>query len=292
MTNNPGNTNNTNNTNSTNSTGNAGRSIDPGSEWTFADRVNLPLVDDPGMDGTPFPDSTYADRDWSPVWFAWRVLPEYVQLPWKNQSPGAPAPAGNELAILANYARFDRADALDEIMSQKDEFVTEFMGLLAITPSSHPNTYRVMHLANLFAAFTVLYFKGVYRRIRPSQRLPLLRPPIQVPGHASYPSGHATQAHLVAFCTTTVLPAAMVANSPPSLKTSLVGLADRIARNREIAGLHYPSDTAGGVALATNIFKMIEADRAKPPPTNPPAPGQQVMPSYGSAIVAAQEEWS
>jgi acid phosphatase (class A) len=34
-------------------------------------------------------------------------------------------------------------------------------------------------------------------------------------------------------------------------------LADRIARNREIAGLHYESDTAAGVAIARSILPLL-----------------------------------
>jgi hypothetical protein len=191
--------------------------------------------------------------------------PEYTRLPWANQSPGAPnPPTAQEFTTLSDFARFERADAMDEIMAQKDEFVSEFMGLLTITPGTHPNTYRVMHLANLMAAFTVMHFKGIYRRRRPSQQLPLLRPPVQVPGHPP---------------------------NPPNMATSLNGLAARIARNREIAGLHFPTDTEAGVTLAANIFQMIEQDRQRPAPTDPPQQGQQLMPSYALAVQVAQGEW-
>ena len=54
--------------------------------------------------------------------------------------------------------------------------------------------------------------------------------------------------------------------SPPqTLKwsTDLLALAERIARNREIAGLHYPSDSWGGLQLATNI-KITSATSGTP----------------------------
>ena len=47
----------------------------------------------------------------------------------------------------------------------------------------------------------------------------------------------------------------------PQRKTmvdNLMTLADRIARNREIAGLHYASDTVAGVALAHGIRPLLE----------------------------------
>ena len=39
----------------------------------------------------------------------------------------------------------------------------------------------------------------------------------------------------------------------------LLALADRIARNREIAGLHFPSDSAAGEALAARIFAILNS---------------------------------
>ena len=91
-----------------------------------------------------------------------------------------------------------------------------------------------------------MYFKNLYSRPRPSQLCPALLPPIEIPGHASFPSGHSTQAHLMALCMNDVF------NGLPPQATmidDLWTLADCIARNREIAGLHYPSDTDAGVAL-------------------------------------------
>ena len=41
-------------------------------------------------------------------------------------------------------------------------------------------------------------YKNMYQRPRPSQLWPELMPPIEVPGHASFPSAHATQAYTVA----------------------------------------------------------------------------------------------
>jgi acid phosphatase (class A) len=37
-----------------------------------------------------------------------------------------------------------------------------------------------------------------------------------------------------------------------------VALASRIARNREIAGVHYPSDTAAGRDLAAQLFAALD----------------------------------
>jgi membrane-associated phospholipid phosphatase len=77
-----------------------------------------------------------------------------------------------------------------------------------------------------------------------------------VPGHASFPSGHSTQAHLMALCVNDVF------NTLPQQNTVLEDLwtlADRIARNREIAGLHYPSDSDAGRAIALATLPQLQA---------------------------------
>jgi len=42
-----------------------------------------------------------------------------------------------------------------------------------------------------------------------------------------------------------------------AMATDLQALADRIARNREIAGLHYPSDTQAGIDLAGKTHTLL-----------------------------------
>src|SRR5262249_9164448 len=137
------------------------------------------------------------------------------------------------------------------------------------------------HLANLYAAFTVMYFKGVHKRQRPSHICPVLMPPFPVPGHASYPSGHMTQGRLIARCAGAVLPANIQAVMPQNL----YALADRIGRNREIAGFHYRTDTDAGRNLADAIFNMLQADRQL-------QPANRIAKGYADTFAAAQGEWA
>jgi membrane-associated phospholipid phosphatase len=102
-------------------------------------------------------------------------------------------------------------------------------------------------------------------------------PPIDPPGHAAYPSGHATESYLLAFLLERVMPEAMV---PPNLavdddKGPLRRLAERIARNREVLGLHYPSDRIVGRRLALkSLDLLLQCDSVK------------------RLIEAAQTEWA
>jgi hypothetical protein len=101
-----------------------------------------------------------------------------------------------------------------------------------------------------------MYFKGLYKRPRPSHLCPALLPPIAVPGHAAFPSGHATQAHLMALCLNDIF--STLPQQSRVLEDTWT-LADRIARNREIAGLHYESDSNAGRAIALATLPILQA---------------------------------
>jgi hypothetical protein len=62
------------------------------------------------------------------------------------------------------------------------------------------------------------------------------------------------------------------------MQADLWVLADRIARNREIAGLHYPSDTAAGIVLANQILPLLS--------------GMAATSAYQTAIANAVTEWT
>jgi hypothetical protein len=59
-------------------------------------------------------------------------------------------------------------------------------------------------------------------------------------------------------------------------------MADRIARNREVLGLHYPSDSAAGKQLADETFNLL---RTLPKVSNAAAGALGL-------IQVAQTEWA
>src|SRR5262249_36104113 len=169
---------------------------------------------------------------------------------------------------------------MGEILSQDVEFTTDFMALLAITPGSHPNTYRVLHIASLIGSYAVLYYKGLRNRPRPSQLCPALLPPIPMPGPASWPSGHATPAWLKARriepVLQGVLSGTLTTGDLGAVSANLRTLAIRVARNREIAGLHYPTDSQAGRRLAATIAPFLT--------------GMAATTWFGKAVAAAKNE--
>jgi membrane-associated phospholipid phosphatase len=291
--------------------GGGGNATSSSGGWFFADRVNLPLVTAPDTaPGTANPNKMigvlptiniplFPDRNWSAEWYSWLALNEFAATPLTSLDPSTqaswpswvsfPTPPADwsalnlssqvqaEITGLVTAAMDERADALAEILSQADEFISYFLNMMTARPAAYPETTKVLAIASLIGTFVAMYFKYLYRRPRPSQLCPALLPPIEVPGHASFPSGHSTQAHLMALSMNQVLSGLP---QQPTMGDDLWTLADRIARNREIAGLHYPSDTAAGVAIAQTVFAKLMAATSGGGKTK-----------FQEAIACATREW-
>jgi membrane-associated phospholipid phosphatase len=285
--------NSSNSSNSGSSGGAAGGSNATGvsDDWFFADRVDLPFVSETTGAGVPIaterlPAPIFPDRNWSADWFAWRVLVDFVQTKWTGitlldwTKMAGFTSVDDEISNLVTAAQDERADALGEILSQAEEFTSYFLNLMTAKPTSYPATTRVLNAANLVALFVAMNWKSQFKRPRASQLCPALLPPIAVPGHASYPSGHSTQAHLMALCIGEVFAGLPSTQQPlmQPIQDDLWVLADRIARNREIAGLHYPSDTAAGIVLANQILPLLS--------------GMDPSSAYQTAVTNAVAEWT
>lgn len=100
----------------------------------------------------------------------------------------------------------------------------------------------------------ILYFlmkeKQHYARPRPNQLDPSIETVIPNPAHAAYPSGHAAQSYMVAL---------LLSYMDSENKDRYIGLANEIAHRREIAGVHYASDTQAGQKMAQAMFDRLLA---------------------------------
>ena len=72
------------------------------------------------------------------------------------------------------------------------------------------------------------------------------------------------------------------------LRSALIALAWHIARNREIAGLHYPSDSRAGERLATGAFAILN----NPSPAVMPVPNGWARSRFREAVWRARLEWN
>ncbi len=117
--------------------------------------------------------------------------------------------------------------------------------------------YKTLELLNLvdtdFSYFT-LAFKKHFARPRPSQLAELvtgeaLDLDIRNPAHAAYPSGHSGQTYIVAL---------VLAELDPENADLYKQFSIDVAHRREIAGVHYPSDSEAGRQLARDVFAVFK----------------------------------
>lgn len=99
----------------------------------------------------------------------------------------------------------------------------------------------------------VLNQKALFNRQRPWQAAPGIHP-MFMPGHPSYPSGHSTVCHAVAWTFGLVLARTRYAG----IGVGFSDYASGVAQRREVAGVHYRSDTVAGMALARFILDRYE----------------------------------
>ena len=98
----------------------------------------------------------------------------------------------------------------------------------------------------------ILHFKNMFNRKRPNEvdnRINIL--PSKTNKTRSYPSGHSTQARLVAR---------YVAGKFPEHEIELLKKGDECGMGRVRAGFHYPSDNETGILLGEKLYVFLNKD--------------------------------
>jgi len=177
---------------------------------------------------------------------SWALDRDNLVDPW-------PGSTRDELADLVRLKTEERLDHVGEIIREQQALVMigYWYALLKFGPKTHPHTTELLTASMYLAGAVATYAKARFNRVRPSLLAPDLAPPIPLPGHPAYPSGHSTQMYLMALVLAELVPMAM---------KQLFQQAATVARNRERAGLNYRSDTEAGQALAQRIFKILKDD--------------------------------
>ena len=139
-----------------------------------------------------------------------------------------------------------RNERRDQILTQIDDPDKFFHAQIGLGAGQHSSTLEVMSVVSAVVNLVTHPIKDCLTVPRPSE-LELVRPMLSVPSHFSFPSGHSTYAHAQAATLN------LVVKGMFTLEKSLSKLAEMIAENRVIAGLHYPSDSQAGRALGGSI---------------------------------------
>lgn len=139
----------------------------------------------------------------------------------------------------------------EEILRQMDvSDLSDIYRPLKLDSGGYPETEALISIILETAERVGYFYKEIFDRRRPNEVDPTLRPFVDVPPHASYPSNHAFQMFSVAEVFSRILPEQQGA-------AELFYVAERVAENREYAGLHFPSDTKAGRELARRFAPFL-----------------------------------
>lgn len=158
-------------------------------------------------------------------------------------------------AVAVVRAAVERDDRMAEILSQTDDLWPFWAAVTGIDPWRCPRTREVVAVAQSVGERVVMQFKHQIALVRPWQVSAHVAPVIPTPGHGSLPSGHATQAFMGAVVLARLLG---LADDDPTTKL-LRRLAQRIAHNRVVAGVHYPMDSVAGYLLGDVLGQHLAA---------------------------------
>jgi hypothetical protein len=165
----------------------------------------------------------------------------------------------------ANSSSETRAE-LDELLERQQErtrvqvkMITQHLDYdsvcSAILAATHrkltraPKTKALLRHVQIDASLALFHAKKRFNRARPHQLEPRLHPAISVPSHPAYPSSHALQGYMVARTLSLLF---------PQNSQDLMTVGEQIGREREIAGLHYPSDSKASRALGDELFALLQ----------------------------------
>ena len=152
-----------------------------------------------------------------------------------------------EACLLLQMKSLRTIDRVQQIKTEDVNPVPLFWACAGISEADNSAFTDRFYEAISDVELVVLGLKKRFSRLRPSAVLPEIEPVVPVPWHFSYPSGHATQVAVIAE---------ILARVAPRQATRLRELAYRVGLNREVAGLHYPSDSVAGFALGRWLWKQ------------------------------------
>ncbi len=190
----------------------------------------------------------------------WGELEEKFTKTWK---PKYVSLSDSDLKALPDDSRFSKESLKKEeryllsLQSQRTDEDEKIIELQKHVCGFFYDGYRVGFnpgfddfLMDIYMDARLFGFQGkrYFNRVRPSYIFSSLRPSIENPPHPAYPSNHSIQANLVALVLSDIF---------PKNKSIIIKAGREIARNRELAGVHYPSDTELGIIIAQMFYEKL-----------------------------------
>jgi membrane-associated phospholipid phosphatase len=165
-----------------------------------------------------------------------------------------------QLNLVDGYSDL-REDRAAEILAQMVPQHAFWSSVVMLHPDRNKWTLELLATALRLANLVEMRFKQALACRRPAERSPQVQPIILTPGHGALPSGHATEAHIVARVLYELVSPriAPTAGAQQALREQLMRQAARIAINRTVAGVHYPVDSAAGQLLGLTLAEYFIA---------------------------------
>lgn len=162
-----------------------------------------------------------------------------------------------QLKHLRTYADL-RADRLSEIQVQIDDILSFYGAIHYLDPEFRNYTQELLEAVVRLCISVEMQIKHYCRTARPVHYSPKVQPLIQTPDHSTFPSGHATEAFAVAATLYRLAKNKPVsAGLTPGATDPVFRMAERIAANRVVAGVHFPIDSAAGALLGLTIADHV-----------------------------------
>jgi hypothetical protein len=154
------------------------------------------------------------------------------------------------LKQVISYAEL-RPDRASEIVAQMQPQTPFWSAAVHMHPAHSQKTLEMVELALGFASIICMRFKAAMAVARPVDMSTEIQPIIATPSHSAFPSGHATEAFMIAY----TLPYIVSKNldEQKHYRDQLLKQAERIAVNRTVAGVHFPIDSYAGQLLAKSL---------------------------------------
>ena len=199
--------------------------------------------------------TTFERKDWNLDFRSELYKHEfYATDAWAKRRDGLVSPGEGSTSAELQHLRWlkdvERPKHVGEIIREQDgaALVRYWNELLDINSITRPRTTELLYATMYLAGSVATYFKDRFHRVRPAALAPDLAPPIPTPRLPAYPGGHATQIYLMALT---------LVHLYPKREHDILERAERVAHNREVAGVNYPSDTAAGRKLAQDILHIL-----------------------------------
>ena len=163
----------------------------------------------------------------------------------------------DQMPLLRSYADL-RLDRMAEIQMQAGDIVSFFGAQAYLDRVATKRSLDLIWALLRLAGKLEMRLKMHFDLPRPITTGTDLQPMIQTPGHGSWPSGHATESFAVAVLFSALRTGnAVDAAAEVTARAPAMRLAARIAQNRTVAGMHYPSDSMAGAVLGLGIGELL-----------------------------------